>query len=153
MAELESEFENKLYEALLDDAERRAREELAPELKRKANELLTRYGQRHDYDVGTLTEAARVEVARTADAIRVELYYPHPALLFERGTVDHPVEGDPLSFVWSREDDPPEWVREQFEREDDGWRVFLQKVEVSGLPEGGFIRDALNAMRQQLRSY
>ncbi|MDQ2053236.1 hypothetical protein [Halobellus sp. H-GB7] len=151
MTTLESGFEDKLHTALLDDAERRAREEIAPELKTKANDLLTRYGQRHDYDVGTLVDAARVEVGRTADAVTITLYYPHPALLFERGTADHEVTGDPLSFVWSKDDDPPEWVREQFEREGDGWRVFLQTVEVSGLPEAGFIRDALNAMRQNLQ--
>lgn len=145
------EFDNGLREALLDDIEHHARQDLGPELEAKANDLLSRYGERHDYDVGTLVEAAETEVVRDSSSVRIVLRYPDPALLFERGTVDHAIEakGDGvLSFIW---EDPPRWVQEEFEPEGDGYRVFLPSVEVSGLPEAAFLRDALNEMRRRLK--
>jgi len=153
MAELQN-FQANAHEALLDAAEQRAREDLAPRLKTDANELLTRYGQRHDYEVGTLVAAAQTAVERTNDRVTITLQYPEPALLFERGTVAHTVEArnaEVLSFIWERGHNPPQWVREDYDREGGGWRVFLPSVEVSGLPEAAFIRDALNKLRQDLQ--
>ena len=150
---LDSNFEDDLREALLDDMERKARDEIAPELEREVTQLLEAYGRRNEYDVRAIVQATRTEVNRSADGVRVVLRMPHPALLFERGTVDHPVptrNADMLSFVWEERHNPPEWVREEFEREGDGWRVFLPETNVSGLPEGRFIRDALHHIRREL---
>lgn len=153
--ELDSSFEDDLREALLDDMEQTARDEIGPELKRRVTDLLEDYGSRHDYDVRAIVDAMRVSVDRTAEAVEIRLELPDPALLFERGTVDHEVRAksaDVLSFIWERRHDPPQWVRDEFEQEGDGWRVFLPKVEVSGLPEGRFIRDALHQIRRRLEA-
>jgi hypothetical protein len=50
--------------------------------------------------------------------------------------------------VW---EDPPQWVREEFEPEGDGWRVFLPETTPSGLPEARFIRDTLNWLHAEFR--
>lgn len=152
---LNSDFEDDLQEALLDDVKQRARNEIAPDLKARIQRLLREYGARHEYDVRALVDAVRVSVEREAGTVRIRAELPDPSLLFEVGTVDHVVEAreaDVLSFIWERRHDPPEWVREEFEREGDGWRVFLPKVEVAGLPEGRFVRDALAEMRRELES-
>jgi len=150
---LSSDFEDDLRDAVLDSIEQRA-ESLADELREGIQQRLEDYGQRHDYDVRALVAGVETEVEREGDTVRVVARLPHPALLFERGTVDHVVEAqraDVLPFVWERRHDPPQWVREEFEREGDGWRVFLPRVEVSGLPEGRFIRDTLHDIRRSLQ--
>ncbi|KDS91600.1 hypothetical protein FK85_00265 [Halorubrum saccharovorum] len=136
---------------VLDNLEEYAREEVAPEVQARAHGLLRAYGQEHDYDVKPIIEAGETEVVRRRDRVVVRFGWPEPAIYFERGTVEHVVEAknaDALSFVW---EDPPEWVREEFEPEDDGYRVYLQKVEVAGLPESRFIRDTLNWLQAQFR--
>lgn len=155
MTTLDSGFEDDLREAHLDNVEQRCRDEVAPDLADEIRDRLEAYGQRHDYDVRAIIQATRWEVRRTSQRVRVVVRLPDPALLFERGTADHEVEAksaDVLSFVWERRHDPPQWVRDEYEREGDGWRVFLPAVEVEGLPEGRFIRDSLNAFRRRLES-
>jgi hypothetical protein len=152
---LSSDFEDELRDGALNQIEQTARDEIAPDLRERIQSLLEDYGDRHDYDVRALVDAVETEVKRAGDTVRVVARLPDPALLFERGTVDHVVEaqGDGvLSFVWSRKHNPPQWVRDEFEREADGWRVFLPSVEVSGLPEGRFIRDALHEIRRSLEA-
>lgn len=137
--------------AILDDLEKYAREEIAPEVQLHAHALLRSYGQEHDYDVKPIIDAGETEVIRRRDRVVVRFGWPEPAIYFERGTIAHVVEAknaDALSFVW---EDPPEWVREEFEPEGDGYRVYLQKVEVAGLPESRFIRDTLNWVHDQFR--
>lgn len=149
--QLDSDFEADLQAALLDDVERRARQKLAPQVQQRAHELLREYGQRHDYDVESLIAAGETEVIRRSDAVELRWGWPEPAIYFEFGTADHVVQAqgaEALSFVWDRDDNPPQWVREEFEREGDGWRVFLPEVEVDGLPEARYIRDALNYARR-----
>jgi hypothetical protein len=86
-----------------------------------------------------------------ADTLRAKWRYTHPAATyFEFGTSDHTVEGDPLSFVWDT-DDAPRWVKKEFEREGEGYRVFLARVEVSGLPETRFTRRGVAIGRETLR--
>lgn len=153
MAELESGFESKLREALLDDAEQRAREEIAPTVQQHAHEILEQYGQRHDYNVSTIIEAAETRVERREGRVVVRWGWPEPAIYFERGTIAHKVEAqnaDVLSFVWEDRHDPPQWVREEFDREGDGYRVFLPETNPDGMPESRFIRDALNHLRRWL---
>jgi len=153
MATLERGFEDDLRAALLDELEQKAEDEIAPELEKRITNLLEAYGSRHDYDVRTLIAGLQVDVVRDGGGVEVVARLPDPALLFERGTVDHEIHAksaDVLSFVWEERHDPPAWVREEYEREGDGWRVFLPSVEVSGLPEGRFIRDALDEIRRWL---
>jgi hypothetical protein len=144
-------FEADAREALLDDLEDYAREEIAPQVQAYAHEILRQYGQRHDYDVEPIIEAGETAVIRRGDRAVVRFGWPEPAIYFERGTVEHVVEAknaDVLSFIW---EDPPEWVREEFEPEGDGYRVFLPKVGVAGLPESRFIRDTLNWLHAEFR--
>ena len=144
-------FEADAREALLDDLEDYAREEIAPQVQSHAHEILRQYGQRNDYDVEPIIEAGETDVSRRGDRVVVRFGWPEPAIYFERGTVEHVVEAknaDVLSFIW---EDPPEWVREEFEPEGDGYRVFLPKVEVAGLPESRFIRDTLNWLHAEFR--
>ena len=144
-------FEADAREALLDELEDYAREEIAPQVQAHAHEIFRQYGQRNDYDVEPIIEAGETAVIRRGDRVVVRFGWPEPAIYFERGTVDHVVEAknaDVLSFIW---EDPPEWVREEFEPEGDGYRVFLPKVEVAGLPESRFIRDTLNWLHAEFR--
>ena len=144
-------FEADAREALLDELEDYAREEIAPQVQAHAHGILRQYGQRHDYDVKPIIEAGETEVTRRDDRVVVRFGWPEPAVYFERGTVEHVVEAknaDVLSFIW---EDPPEWVRDEFEPEGDGYRVFLPKVEVAGLPESRFIRDTLNWLHAEFR--
>ena len=152
--ELAASFEDDLRESLLDDVEQRARDVIAPEVQAYAHDLLEAYGSRHDYDVSTIIEAAVTRVERREGRVVVRWGWPEPAIYFERGTADHHVEasGTVLSFIWEKRHDPPQWVREEYEREGDGWRVFLPEVNVSGLPEARYIRDALNYIRRRLEA-
>lgn len=153
MSTLDASFESDLQDALLDDVERRVREEFLPLLENRITERLQMYGQRHDYNVGVLVDAIETDTRRRSDGVEAVVRLPHPAYLFETGTVAHAIEArnaDVLSFVWERRHDPPQWVRDEFDREGDGWRVFLPRVEVAGLPEGRFIRDALHDIRRAL---
>jgi hypothetical protein len=149
---LDGSFEGDLAEAVGESIEREA-DDIADDLRDAIQSYLQDYGQRHDYDVRALVAAVETEVVREGETVRIVARLPDPALLFERGTVAHTVEAqsaDVLSFIWTREHDPPQWVREEFDREADGWRVFLPSVRVEGLPEGRFIRDALHQIRRQL---
>ena len=151
----DSSFEDHLKASLLDRLETYARDEFAPTLEQHLRERIEMYGQRNDYDVSILLAGLTVDVERDDDSISVRTRLPHPAYLFETGTVAHRIEAtdaDVLSFVWERDarTPPPQWVREEFEEEGDGWRVYFQSVEVSGLPEGRFLRDTLHWARRQL---
>lgn len=149
MTTLDGGFEDVAREAVLDEAEQHAREEIAPEVRQHAHDILEAYGREHDYDVGPIIAAGETRVERRKGRVVVRWGWPEPAIFFERGTVAHVVEAknaDVLSFIW---EDPPDWVREEYEREGDGWRVFLPKVEVAGLPESRFIRDTLNWLEAQ----
>ena len=142
-------FEADARDALLDELEAYAREEIAPAVQQHAHDILEAYGREHDYDVGPIIEAGETSAERRGDTVVIRWGWPDPAIFFERGTVAHVVEAknaDVLSFIW---EDPPDWVREEYEREGDGWRVFLPKVEVAGLPESRFIRDTLNWLEAQ----
>jgi len=147
---LSSDFESELREATLDSV---GDAEIDDRLRGRIRDLLTDYQTRHDYNLDAVVDAVRVETDRSGNTVTYTAHLPHPSFLFEMGTSDHvitPTDAEVLSFVWERRHDPPQWVREQYEREGDGWRVFLPKVEVSGLPEGRFVRGALDALRREL---
>lgn len=153
MTTLDNSFERNLREAMLDEVEQRVRDEFLPLLEQHITERLEMYGSEHDYNVDALVAAIRTSTRRTGRGVEAVVELPHPAYLFETGTVAHAIEArnaDVLSFVWERRHDPPQWVRDEFDQEGDGWRVFLPRVEVSGLPEGRFVRDALHDIRRLL---
>jgi len=140
---LESGFKRKLQDASMDTIEEYAREVVAPVVQSHAHEILEAYGQRHGYDVQSLIDAAEARVERRKGSVVVRYGWPEPAIFMEYGTADHgPTDADVLSWVW---ENPPAWVREEFEREGDGYRVFFP--EVSGLPESRFIRETINWLR------
>lgn len=150
MATLDSSFERDLRDAVLDELEQHARSEIAPAVREHAHELLREYGDRHEYDVQSLIDASETRVERRGDRVVTRVGWPEPAIYFERGTVAHTVEATDasvLSFIW---EEPPAWVREAYEPEGDGYRVFLPRVEVDGLPEARFIRDTLNWVNREV---
>ena len=157
MASLDSDFEDELESALLDDVVDSFTSEGGPIWRavEHSHEVLTEYGREHDYDVAPVIEALS-DPAITREQGRVTAYWGwhHPAAPhFEFGTSAHTVDGNPvLSFVWS---DPPadavQWLEENFEREGDGWRVFLPKTNPSGLPESRFVREGLTRARRLIQ--
>ena len=156
--QLDSNFEQSLKEATLDEVEH--------ELIGKHNNLVHQAVQQSraaleefadQYDVGPIFESlAGPEVERTDDSITVRWRFEHPAAgYFEFGTPDHyQIDGNPvLSFVWSG-DAVPEWVKDEFEREGDGWRVFFHQVDSGeGIEETRFTRRGLRWLRQQVEDY
>lgn len=121
---------------------------------------LRAYAQRQGYDVeSTIDSLQQPEVERSGNTIIVRVGWASEQMArWEFGTSDHsvqPVNADVLSFVW---EDPPGWVREEFDQARSsggqfrsGYRVFLPEVEVSGLPESRAIRDGINALRRVLQ--
>jgi hypothetical protein len=160
MATLDSDFEDALREAVLDDAQATLVGEQANlifEFVELVHTRLRAYGERHGYDVeSTIDSLGQPQVDRGRETLTVTVGWQSPQMArWEFGTSDHTVDGNPvLSFVW---EDPPQWVREEFNQARDesgqfrsGWRVFFPEVEVSGLPESRAIRDAINALRRVL---
>jgi hypothetical protein len=169
MATLNSGFEGDLEEALLDDAETRLVGEfdnLVARLIEIIHTELRAYADRHGYDVeSTIASLATPEVTRSGGRIEVLVGWESEQMArWEFGTSAHTIDGNPiLSFVWTddnkRGDDPPQWVREEFDQARDsegqfrsGWRVFLPEVTVDGLPESRAIRDGIRAFRQVIES-
>lgn len=168
MTTLASDFEDDLEAALLDEAETKLvgeRANLIYQFVEIVHTNLRAYAARHGYDVEpTIESLGQPEVQRSGGRLVVRVGWASEQMArWEFGTSDHHVDGDPvLSFVWTaggRGEDPPQWVREEFEqartsdgRFQSGWRVFLPEVDVSGLPESRAIRDGLNALRQVMRS-
>jgi hypothetical protein len=159
MATLEGGFEDDLREALLDDVEQKLvgqKASLVYEFVELVHTNLRAYAQRHGYDVeSTIDSLGTPQVDRSAGKISVRVGWQSEQMSrWEFGTSDHTVSGDPLSFVWHN---PPQWVREEFDQARSGgqfasgYRVFLDEVEVSGLPESRAIRDALNGLRRVLQ--
>ena len=157
MATLESGFEDKPEEAILDEAERELvgkQDNIVFQAIQRVRGRLERYAREEDYDVQPLLDTfTGVDVQRSEGTLTIRWGWDHPAIeYFEWGTSDHTVDGDPvLSFVWSR-DEAPDWVAEEFEEEGDGYRVFLPEVDVAGIEETRAIRDSLTWLRGELRS-
>ena len=169
MTTLDSGFEADLRKAALDEAEAKLVGEganLVFEFVELVHANLRAYGRRHGYDVeATIDSLGQSEVRRTESGLSVRVGWESEQMArWEFGTSEHTIDGTPvLSFVWAETDtpaaDPPEWVREEFDRARadsgefaTGWRVFLPEVTVKGLPESRAIRDSLNGFRRVLRS-
>ena len=161
MVTLDSDFEAKLQEAVLDEAEHElvgGQANLIYQFVEMVHTNLRAYGRRHGYNVeSTIESLGQPQVDRSGDTITITVGWEHEQMArWEFGTSDHTVKGDPLSFVWY---DPPQWIREEFDqargeggRFAQGWRVFLPETEPSGLPESRAIRDALNGLRRVLQA-
>ena len=145
MATLERGFEDNLQDALLDAAEHELvgkRDNLVFQAIQQSHEALRDYADQYPGIESIIESLGEVDVDRTESGITVHYGWEHPAApYFAFGTSEHTIDGDPvLSFVW---EDPPEWVQEEFEQEGDGYRVFFDSVDVSGIDETRFVRVGL----------
>jgi hypothetical protein len=150
--ELDRDFEAKAREAMLDDVEATLVGEADPlvfDAIQQSHEALRDFSDQYPGVESVIESLGQPEVERDGDSVTVRWGWDHPAApFFEFGTSEHTIDGDPvLSFVW---EDPPQWVREEFGREGDGWRVFFGSVEVSGIDETRFTRIGLRWLRFQL---
>ncbi len=158
---LESSFESKAKEAFLDEAEHELvgkQAGLVYEFVEMVHTNLRAYADRHGYDVeSTIDSLGQPDVQRSGDTLTIRVGWQSEQMArWEFGTSDHRVTGDPLSFIWY---DPPQWVRKEFDQARssggqfaEGWRVFLQETNVSGIPESRAIRDALHGLRRVMES-
>ena len=141
MATLESGFEDKLREAMLDDVEQKVRDEYGPALKSFAKENFEAYAARHDYDIEHIWEDAEGPlVERDDDSVTLRIEWPGLTALFEFGVAPHTIEGNPtLHFYWEEID---QWVKTDSVE----WGS-----ETGGIPESRAIRDAMNEIRRVLQ--
>jgi hypothetical protein len=124
----------------------------------EANSNLEEAAAVNEWDVESVTASWDVVVDERGGELAIRIENTHPAAdFFEFGTSDHVINGRPvLSFVWEERHDPPEWIREHFDEATSeggrpGYRVFLPRVEVQGLPETRFLRAALDFLENQMR--
>lgn len=123
----------------------------------RANGNLERWADQEDWDMETLRQAWDVVVDERGGTIAIRLENTHRAAEYiEFGTSSHTINGQPvLSFVWEDRFDPPGWVAEEFERDTSdagrrGYRVFFASVDVAGIPETRFLREALDFLRREM---
>jgi hypothetical protein len=158
MPTLDSNFEADLREAVLDEAEHQLvgrSDNLVFEATQFVRGRLERYGREFDYNVEPIIESfGGVEVDRSPRRLTVRWGWEHEALVYlEFGTSGATIGRDPvLSFIWETNDGPPDWVAEEFEREGDGYRVFLPEVEAAGVRETRAVRDSLANLRREVQS-
>ena len=156
MTTLDSSFEADLQAALLDEAETALvgeADNLIAQAISRVHGRLDRYAREFDYNVDPLKQSLEpVDVQRSGRQLTIRFGWSHEAFPYlEFGTPDHTIEGSPvLSFVWEERHNPPDWVREEFDEEGAGYRVFLPEVEVAGIEETRAVRDALNWLRREL---
>jgi len=155
---LDAGFEDELREAVLDNAQHELigkQDNLIAQAISRVHGRLDKYGREFDYRVEPLKQSLQpVDVERSSGQLTIRFGWSHEAMPYlEFGTSEHTIEGDPvLSFVWEERHDPPEWVREEFDQEGDGYRVFLPEVEVAGVKETRAVRDAVAWLRRELQS-
>lgn len=135
---LGADFEDELREAVLDDAERRVRDEIGPRLIAVARENWDAYASRHGYDIGHIPDEAELSFERTATSIEARIEWPGLTALFEWGVGPHTIRGSPLHFYWEEKE---QWV--QTDEVDWG-------SETGGISEARAIRDALERVGGRL---
>jgi len=165
MATLESGFKAKLRTAALDEAESELigqQANLIFEFVELVHTRLRSYGRKHGYDVeSTIDSLGEPQVDRQRGRLTITVGWESEQMArWEFGVAPHTIDGNPiLSFVW---EDPPQWVREEFEQARtgggefrSGWRVFFPSVEwgsdTGGIPESRAIRDAINGLRRVMQ--
>lgn len=143
-------------EALLADVRGRLIEQegnLIFQSVRVAHGTLRSYGQRHDYNVESVTETVEIlETSTTGRSVSVRWGWTHDAAqYFQWGVSPHTIDGDPiLSFIW---EDAPREVREMFantERVGGDPRVFFRSVDHPGIPAARFVQAGINWLRDEL---
>jgi len=155
---LDADFEDGVAEAILDDVERQLvgeADNVIFEAVQRVHDRLRAYGDTFDYHVEPIIDSfAGVAVDRDDRTLTIRIGWEHEAFPYlEYGTQAHTIEGNPvLSFVWEERHDPPPWVQEEYDREGDGYRVFLPEVTVAGVKETRAIRDTLAWLESELRS-
>ena len=162
MATLDSSFEDKLRKAVMDDVEQKLVGEqanLVYEFVELVHANLRAYGQRHDYNVeSTIDSLGTPVVDRSEGSISVTVGWESEQMSrWEFGVSPHTIDGNPLlSFIW---ENPPSWVREEFDQARggggqfaSGWRVFFSSVEHPGIPESRAIRDSMNGLRRVMEA-
>jgi len=113
----------------------------------QAHGALESYGTEQDYRVESVIDSFDgVEADRTEREITATWSWSHTAAEFyEFGTSDHTVDGDPLLvFEFNAQEYP--YLDEMFPE----GTAFLPSVDVSGLPEGRWVRDSLNWLRREV---
>lgn len=149
--ELSTTFGRELTDALLDTVEETILEDVDTAIE-ASHERLRDWGDERDYQIEPIIDSlGEPTIDRWRWGLVVTWGWNHEATpYFEYGTSDHTIQGQPvLSFVWDSED-APRWVKKEFEREGDGYRVFFGSVEVSGVAETRFIRRGLEVVRSEL---
>lgn len=164
MATLDAGFESDAREAILDEVEGELvgrQNSLVHRFVQVVHNNLRSYGRRHDYDVEPSMESFEIgRVERSGNTIRVTVEWTDPQFgRWEFGIEPHEIRArnaEALAFVW---EDPPQWVREEFNQARDaggrfssGWMVFFQSVDHPGIPESRALRDAINGLRELLRT-
>jgi len=139
---LEAGFKDALREAVLEEVEQTLRDDYGPAFKQVAAANWRAYASRHDYDIHHVWEDAEGPVVdRDGDSVTMRVEWPDLTALFEFGVSPHTIDGNPLlHFYWEEQD---RWVT----AESVDWGS-----ETGGIPESRAIRDALNGLRQVLRS-
>lgn len=139
--ELSSDFEDDLREAVLDDIEQKARDEIGPTLKRVARENWVDYASRNGYDIDHIWENAEGPIIDRDDTgVSIRIEWPGLTALFEWGVDPHTIEGNPLlHFYYERID---QWIT----TDEVDWGS-----ETGGIPESRSIRDALDNLEQEVR--
>jgi hypothetical protein len=140
MASLERSFERKAEEAVLDDLEDQAREEIGPDLLARAQAKWIAYAAEHGYSIEHIWQDAELSVERTRRGVTIRIEWPELTALFEFGVRPHTIDGDPLlHFYWEEAD---QWVQ----TESVEWGS-----ETGGIPESRAIRDSLTETRRDLQ--
>lgn len=136
---LANSFEDDLREAILDDVERKARDDIGPRLVDIARENWRAYASRHDYDIDHIWEDAELFVERDDSSVEIRIEWPGLTALFEWGVDPHTIEGNPLlHFYW---DEIDQWIT----TESVNWGS-----ETGGIPESRAIRDAIDQLEGEL---
>lgn len=155
--ELSNSFKRNCRDALVEDMMGKLDEgpdALVNEAVEKAHGRLRGWGDERGYNVESVIESLQEpELTREANVVSVTYGWEHEAAPhFEYGTPDnYEIDGNPiLSFVWSGEN-VPRWVKKEFDREGDGYRVFFSSVDSGrGIAETRFVRTSLEWLRQEV---
>ena len=140
MATLDSDFEDGLRQAVLDDVEQTLQEEIGPQFIAIARQNWQAYASRNGYDIDFIWEAAELAVERTDDGVTLRVEWPELSALFEFGVSPHTIEGNPtLTFYWEAKD---RWIT----TDEVNWGS-----ETGGINESRAVRDAMNDLRRVLQ--
>lgn len=148
MTDLENGFEDKLKQAMLDEADSQM-PQWVDRLTAITEMNWRRYASRKGYSIEHIWEDVETSTRRTPNGVEATIRWPFSAL-FEFGVSPHVIEGNPyLSFTW---ESPPEGTRPQGAPK----HIITQSVNwgsvTGGIDESRAIRDGLLQWRGELRS-